>query len=292
MNSNNSFLFIDMGYMGFYRFNASKTWYRFSHPDEMTENPKPNWINVPDFMQKYDDIFIKTIENLKKHFNIPWENIILGKDCARKNIWRNEIYQEYKSTREAAHIKSGFDGRDVFYHTHSILIPKLIEKYGVKYLAASNAEADDVIAVCVKNLLDKTDHKIYIVTSDSDYLQLSCPNVKIINLKFKENTCLDSNKDLWKKILTGDKSDNIPACYIRKHILQTEKNIDKFIKCTPKLESIQIEKEDCLSLHKDNIKDDNHILNQKLIDFNFIPNNIKDNILIKFNEAFKKSINI
>ena len=51
-----------------------------------------------------------------------------------------------------------------------------------------------------------------------DYLQLACENVELYDLKFKKLTerkssYNDAKKDLFVKILTGDKSDNIKGVF-------------------------------------------------------------------------------
>jgi len=281
IDENKPVLLIDMGYMCFYRFNASKTWYRFSHPEEMKENPTPKWISVDDFVDKYETMFHKTLSDLVKTYNVPWCNLILCKDCSRKDIWRNSIFSDYKATREASHIKSGFDGQDIFKYTHNTLIPKYKELYNFNYLSVDNAEADDIIAICSSFLVNKYNSKIYIVTSDSDYTQLLNNNIKIVDMKMKERICSEPKKDLWKKILSGDKSDNIPACYINQNVIFPNKNT-RFVKCTPKIILSLMEIDNWITLLETNIRDEQHILNQKLIDFNYIPKHIKENTLKYF----------
>lgn len=282
IDKNQPILFIDMGYMCFYRFNASKTWYRLSHPEEMKENPKPNWIEIEEFVTKYENIFFKTINDLVNKLRIPWSNVILCKDCSRKTIWRNEIYSEYKSTREQSHIKSGFDGHEIFKYTHNHIIPKYQKLYNFKYISSENAEADDIIAICAIHFSEKYNSNIHILTSDNDYTQLlKYSNITIIDMKMKKRVSIEPKKDLWNKILTGDKSDNIPACYIQQTVIYPEKN-KRFIKCTPKITSLLFNISDWESLLNDNIKNKQHTVNQTLIDFNFIPKHIKEKVLEYF----------
>ena len=92
-----------------------------------------------------------------------------------------------------------------------------------KVLYLNNLEADDCIALkyFVKKILNtEPDSKIWIITSDMDYLQLARDNVKLYNLKFKDLTDSKSSfknaeKDLFYKIIMGDKSDNINKVFER-----------------------------------------------------------------------------
>ena len=61
---------------------------------------------------------------------------------------------------------------------------------------------------------------IYILASDADYIQLKTPEINIINLKYQsiinnKNIFEDSKKSLFCKIVSGDKSDNIPPIITR-----------------------------------------------------------------------------
>jgi DNA polymerase-1 len=85
-------------------------------------------------------------------------------------------------------------------------------------LAPQNIEADDAIAYIGKQLL--TDSKIFIMSSDKDFLQLVddriavwSPTKKKLYFKndVKEDYKLPAHNFLLYRTLTGDKSDNIPG---------------------------------------------------------------------------------
>ena len=57
-------------------------------------------------------MFLNAISNLKKKYNIKWDNIIIIKDCHRKDIWRMDLFKDYKGTREA-YKKTRFQWRRV-----------------------------------------------------------------------------------------------------------------------------------------------------------------------------------
>ena len=127
-------------------------------------------------------------------------------------------------------------------------------------------EADDCVALTVKELLKNKENMIYIIASDMDYLQLSNERVQIYNLKYKKLT--DSKKwsgnpekDLFMKIAMGDKSDNIPGV---------------FKKCGPKTaEKFCNDKEKFYKKLEDDVAAKERFeRNTKIIDFNQIPQDL------------------
>ena len=132
-------------------------------------------------------------------------------------------------------------------------------------------EADDCIAISVKYVLDKyPDAKIYIITSDKDYLQLAKPNVEIYSLAYKKLTDQKSSTgnpecDLFCKIVMGDISDNI------KSVLK---------KCGPKTAMKCYENREYF---EERLKNENaydlYKFNETLVDFNKIPQELADEFI-------------
>ncbi len=94
----------------------------------------------------------------------------------------------------------------------------LFIKAGAKLiLSYPKLEADDCVAITAKHIVDtQEDSNVWIITSDMDYLQLASERIKLYDLKYKDltnskNSFNNAQKDLFCKIVTGDKSDNIPA---------------------------------------------------------------------------------
>ena len=139
--------------------------------------------------------------------------MIVGKDCKRENIWRMEIFPQYKANRN---YDDGFMGGPFFKMAYE---EELFQKGGAKaILKHSKLEADDCIALSVKYLLKAYPScHIYIITSDRDYLQLNAHNVDLYNLSFKniadKSSIGDPKNDLEMKIIMGDSSDNIPSVF-------------------------------------------------------------------------------
>lgn len=248
-----TYLFIDLSYFIFYLYYARKKYFEFK------EKPLDNLINNEEFLEGFKNFDIK-INQIKKKLNLPNNTkIIFGKDCKRKEIWRNKLYPNYKKSR-----KENNEVGEFFLYAYK----NIIKQY--TYIENDYCEADDVIGVLTKHLYEK--NKIYIITGDYDYLQLLYnENVQIYNMKFKslrDKSCGNNENDLMLKILMGDNSDNINPIHK---------------KLGPKTAQKYIENNDLLikKLQEEEIRN-NYELNKKLIDMNEIPSIYKEEIVNKF----------
>lgn len=266
------YIFIDGSYFCFYRYHSLLTWWKNAYPEQkdVLENPFQNETFVEKFQKTFVDNLVKMPKNLKiaKGAN---PTLIVGKDCKRTQIWRNSLFPAYKANRSNG-AEDGFMGGPFFemaYH-------HLFADGGVTtILEHPHLEADDCIALTVKRLLQKhqqnvsndTDPdpnlRIFIITSDKDYLQLAGPNVFLYNLAYKnlaEQKSSSGNNccDLFCKILMGDLSDNIPSV---------------FPKCGPKTALRYFENPDLLELKlaESTAYRNQYELNKRIIDFDCIP---------------------
>ena len=138
-------------------------------------------------------------------------------------------------------------------------------------------EADDVIALTThfirKNFPDKY---VYIVSGDEDFLQLGDDMVYFAQYRKKrvfQLTKEEAATSLVKKIVNGDCSDNIPSIFKGKRI----KNKKELLEDTSKLMEYLNENE---AIKK------KFLLNQKIIDFNYIPKKYKK----KLNKTIKNIV--
>jgi 5'-3' exonuclease len=248
-----TYLFIDLSYFIFYLYYARKKYFEFQKKDTT------DLINNPEFLDGFANFDIK-LKQIKKNLRLPEDVIIIfSRDCRRKDIWRNDIYPQYKQSRKVNNEVGEF-----FIYVYNNLMDKYI------YLENNRCEADDVIGVLTKNLYK--DNKIYIITGDHDYLQLLYnDNVQIYTMKMKslrEKSSGDRYTDLMMKILTGDSSDNIFAI----HKKLGPKTAMKYITNEEEL------KKKC----EDETIKENLDRNKKLIDMENIPENYKKEIIDKF----------
>ena len=262
MSTNPTFIFIDGSYFCFYRYHSLLTWWKNAFPEQsdVLLDPYQN----QEFVDKFRKTFVDNVAKIPKSLKLDKNDrpiIIVGKDCKRENIWRNELFPNYKGTR-AKGSEDGFMGGPFFKMAYEEQL--FIQGGARSILKHPKLEADDCIAISVKHLLKEyPDCNIYIITSDKDYLQLAQERVHLYNLAFKDLTeqksCTgDANCDLFCKIVTGDVSDNIPSVFPKcgpKTALKYFENRDLFEKKLQESSAFQIQYE----------------LNRKIIDFNYIP---------------------
>lgn len=277
-----NYIIIDASYFILYRYHALKAWWKFSNKDISLGNfPHEN----KEFMDKYISTFGEKLSEIIIKLKINSKNkndkikYIIAKDCQRSTIWRNDIYNSYKGTREKSIQDSSISYifKYVFENGLFFIKNKLINNiYLVEY---ERLEADDCISLCIKYIREKYNQKIVenkkefmnsqelinapkyniiIIASDIDYLQLSSENINIYNLKYNKINDNNSELNLFIKIITGDKSDNISGIFNKcgpKTALKYYENKDEFEK---KLNESEVYKK----LYE---------RNKNLIDFNYIP---------------------
>lgn len=256
-----NFILIDGSYYIFYRFYALEMWWKHSNQNENQEYVEP--CKSPLFIDKFKKTFASNIAGIEKKLGIETEDapvIMVATDCPRNQIWRRGIYPEYKGTR-----KNNVNVGDFFRLVYD---ENLFNEAGVqKTLSYKSLEADDCIAITTRHIQSNyPDAHIWIITSDMDYLQLCCDNVRIFNLKYKElnktSRCLgDPKMDLFCKIVAGDKSDNIPAVFNKCGIKTAIKYYN-----SPELFNDK--------LNGDVGAQEKYKRNQSIIDFNCIPEDL------------------
>lgn len=270
---NPTFIFVDGSYYNFYRYYALMQWWKNAYPEEPLEDPYQN----EKFVEKFKKTHVENLKQIPKKLKLN-KNInpilIVGKDCKRQSIWRNEIFPNYKANRANGQ-EDGFMGGPFFKMAYE---DELFQKGGAKaILKHPRLEADDCIAISVKYLISKyPECTIYIITSDRDYLQLNSHNVFLYNLSFKniaENKSSTGNPqtDLEIKIIMGDTSDNIPSA---------------FPKCGPKTAQKCVEDPAFFKKKMDDKPEyyAQYELNKKLVNFDNIP----EDLVTEFMSTIKK----
>jgi 5'-3' exonuclease len=156
--------------------------------------------------------------------------------CLEGRSWRKSFYEPYKKNRivdALSQTEAEKEENEMFWDTYEKFTTFLREKTNVSVLRHAEAEADDLIARFI-HLHPDDEH--FIISSDSDYVQLITPKVKqyngvsneLITLEgyFKENgkPVLDKKTKepklledpqylLFKKCMRGDGTDNVFSAY-------------------------------------------------------------------------------
>jgi len=247
-NSNNIML-VDLGYLFHYRYHATKRNMMFVYknkPDEIK--------NIDDNM--IHDTFIshlhQQLQTITKKYKLNKNDIFFCKDDRKHNFWRTKLYPEYKANRGTA---------DDLCLEWQAELHKIVKDYG-NFLQLDECEADDIVYLSIKSIIDKYPNKqITILASDKDYLQvLDRSTIKLLDGSGKEiigTNRNDAKKHLWTKILTGDNSDNIPPVVKGCGPKTAEKLVDD-----PKLFIGWIKEKDCKAQVE---------FNRSLISFKYIP---------------------
>lgn len=267
---NPTFIFVDGSYYCFYRYFALQQWWRNAYPEEPLDDPYQN----EKFVEKFRKTFIENLEQIPKKLKIHKDPIkpvlIVGKDCKREHIWRNELFPNYKANR-ANGPEDGFMGGPFFKMAYE---EELFQKGGAKaILKHPRLEADDCIALSVKYLTNKYPQcRIFIITSDRDYLQLNAHNIHLYTLTYKnlaegKTATGNAEDDLKIKILMGDTSDNIPSV---------------FPKCGLKTAQKCIEDEEFFKKKMAGNQEyyQQYELNQKLVNFDMIPTELVNEFML------------
>lgn len=252
-DSNHPIVLIDASYYVFYRYFATMRWFAFQKQEFDTETITENETFITSFNRHMES----DIKKICKKWKTNMKNIVFCLDCQRCEIWRNDIYSEYKGTR----VQNANFNNKIFGVFSDFIVNK-----NIKCANFDRLEADDVVYLLQKKLKDIGDNHIVVITNDNDYLQIACNRTSIINMQFKDITLRgqkNAKADLYYKAMYGDKSDNILK-------------IASFITKDISLYMSQQEDSDLEKWLNENDIIDKFNLNMTLISFNNIPKNIVD----------------
>ncbi len=166
-----------------------------------SQMPSPTETEFDLFKLTFMNSFMKTIKDNKP------DRVIAVEDS---ESWRKEIYPLYKANRAAKREQSAINF-DAFFPVATKFIENLSKSFkNIPFIKIPRCEADDIIAVIVKN---HPDWKITNVSSDKDFYQLfAYSNYSQFNgVKREYVECLNPQNELILKIILGDKGDNIPS---------------------------------------------------------------------------------
>tara|TARA_B100000029_G_scaffold133867_1_gene127968 strand:- start:1427 stop:2263 length:837 start_codon:yes stop_codon:yes gene_type:complete len=218
---------------------------------------------------------LNTLRLYRNKFTKEYGELVLC--CDSPKSWRKDIFPNYKASRRKAKAAgSDVDWQDL-YDCLNLLKSELTEWFPYKVIQVEGAEADDIIAVLVKDINERT----LILSSDKDFVQLHKFNVRQyspIQKKFVEG---DSKLSLHEKIIKGDVSDGVPNILSDDNVFVdegrrqrpiTKKKIDAWLDLDPEM-------------FCDNEMLRNLNRNKQLVDLGEIPESICINITKQFNKT-------
>ncbi len=265
--SSKPIVIIDQSYYIFNRYFATISWFRRKTPDMIISE---DIIDNEEFILAFFRHFEGDVKKILKKYKTIKTNIVFSVDCSRIDIWRNEIYDSYKSTRAK---KTNFNNK-IF-----MMFRQYITNHNYNYCEYEKLEADDITYILQKYFKENcSSSSVIIITNDNDYLQMyDKKRVNIINMQFKDLSLKMKNMpevDLEYKIIFGDKSDNIPK-------IEFGLNKEKAFKLAT------MEKEERNKYLEEHKLTDKYNLNKKLIDLEEIPENLIVEFFDKYNIVIK-----
>lgn len=213
---------------------------------------------------------------------------------SNKGYWRKDHYFHYKFDRKEKKEASKIDHNIVFKFMQSFL-QELRDNFTFYVLETDRAEADDIIGVLCKwsqtndlieSMFDSEPKPIMIVSEDHDFYKLQ----KYKNVKqFGHRKCamlvpdMPLDKFLIKNIVSGELGDYIP------NILSPDNSLINKIRQKPVTKQI-LEKFYAHGIDACENDDQRrrYLLNQTLVDFDFIPEEISNKIVSDYTSYDKK----
>ena len=204
--------------------------------------------------------------------------------------WRRDIFPHYKAKRREGREKD--ETGALIYEYMDIIRKELEENFPYKVVKLDGVEADDIIAVIIKKSVKKWfTTKYLIISSDKDFQQLQkYPNVTQYSPVLKKFYETDSPQEyIYEHILRGDAGDGIP------NFLSPDDTFINGIKSKPIMKKKLTGWIDTLMRGEDakgfcnEYHYRNYQRNQRLIDFDFIPEEIQDDIYKQYEDNEPKS---
>jgi len=217
---------------------------------------------------------LNSLRGHNKKFRKQYGEMVIA--CDSGNVWRRDIFPNYKAGRKANREKSEHDWEYIF-DLLSKVKNEIKQFLPYKVIEVESVEADDIIAVLCK----RTNEKVLILSGDKDFIQLHNDRIKQYNPVLNKFVGQGENPSLYIKehILKGDRSDGIP------NVLSDDNVFIEGRRQRP-LSKKKIEawcNEIVPTFNEEEQK--NYDRNKKLIDLSCLPKDIEDKINNEFNDV-------
>lgn len=243
---------------------------------------------------------ISRINNYVNRFQVKNEQIIIAWDS---KSWREEVFPLYKFKRKEHRKDEDFENMMKFFNEFKKEINEMLPW---RNISVARAEGDDIIGVLTRYFQSK-DETVIILSRDKDFLQLINDDTKLLDPfsgKLKFGFVLYKDKEdkdvLWEvtdkrmakqfllfQIISGDSTDGIPSIIQSDdHFIKTNKDKSRFgTKTILKKFFSENETENIENLRKFHHEyKPNFDRNARLIDLNYTPKDIRENIIEEFNK--------
>jgi len=241
-------------------------------------------------------MIINAIRSYRVKFGAEYGELVIA--CDNRHYWRKEKFPHYKASRKKSRADSGFDWKLIF-ETLSEIRSELHQFFPYTVIDVEGAEADDVIATLAiwsqsndlrqEGMFGEAEPQpVLIMSGDHDFIQLQkFKNVSQYSPVMKKWIKPDSSIQsyLMEHICKGDKGDGIP------NILSADETFVNDERQKPvsakKLAEWQTYSLEEFASKVDHTTARNFQRNRCLIDFDYIPEAIRSNIIASWNQPKK-----
>lgn len=229
-------------------------------------------------------VTLSTLKSYKKKYGKEYGELVVC--CDGRKYWRREFFEHYKAGRKKARDKSDLDWGLIF-DTLNEMRQDIAEHFPYRVIHVDRAEADDVIAIMTKwaqendlvmDGLFEEPQKILILSSDGDFKQLhQIGNVKQWSPMQKKYVVGTQQEIIEKKIehiVKGDAGDGVPNILSKDDVFVTGERQKPM-----SAKRLQEFFENGFLACKNDEERRNWHRNATLVDFNFIPEDVKNTII-------------
>ena len=214
---------------------------------------------------------LNSLRGHNKKFRKEYGEMVIA--CDSKNVWRRQVFPNYKAGRKANREKSGHNWELIFD-----ILAKVKEEIKqflpYKVIELETAEADDIIAVLTRRIKEK----ILILSGDKDFIQLHNERIRQYNPVLNKFVGKDENPSLYirEHILRGDRSDGIP------NVLSDDNVFIEGRRQTPlSKKKVELWVNEVVPTFTEE-QQKNYERNRQLIDLNCVPRELEDKINREF----------
>ena len=232
-----------------------------------------------------EDLLRHMVLNSVRAYNVKFKNefgeMIIA--CDAGNNWRRQVFPYYKANRRKNREKSEINWTAVF-ETLNKVRDELKDYFPYRVIRVDGAEADDIIGTLAQTY-GNTNEKILILSGDKDFVQLQAyMNVQQFDpVQKKWRKTNDVDKFIKEHIIRGDTGDGVPNFLSADDTFVvgarqkpiSQKKLDQWLDTDPK--------EFC-----DEKMLRGYLRNQQLVDLNFIPPDIKKEVLVQYEQQAGK----
>lgn len=232
-----------------------------------------------------EDLLRHMVLNSVRAYNVKFKNefgeMIIA--CDAGNNWRRQVFPYYKANRRKNREKSEINWNSVF-ETLNKVRDELKDYFPYRVIRVDGAEADDIIGTLAQTY-GNTSEKILILSGDKDFVQLQAyMNVQQFDpVQKKWRKTNDVDKFIKEHIIRGDAGDGVPNFLSADDTFVvgarqkpiSQKKLDQWLDTDPK--------EFC-----DEKMLRGYLRNQQLVDLNFIPPDIKKEVLVQYEQQAGK----